>query len=87
MRTLDLAPEFAERVPRPPGARTVSSGWQVPNYFPEALRSGLALVGDAGYTKDFISRPGRSRTPSGTPELCSAALDEALSGRQPYDTR
>ena len=84
MRTLDLAPEFAERV-RAARREDRFVGMAVPNYFRRPFGPGWALVGDAGYTKDFITAQGIADAFRDA-ELCSGALDEALSGRQPYDT-
>ncbi len=46
--------------------------------------SGWALVGDAGYTKDFITALGISDAFRDA-ELCAAGLDEALSGNRPFE--
>jgi 2-polyprenyl-6-methoxyphenol hydroxylase-like FAD-dependent oxidoreductase len=49
-----------------------------------ALESGRALVGDAGYTRDPITAQGISDAFRDA-ELCSAALDDSLDGRRPFD--
>ena len=41
-----------------PGARSGSWAWPVPNYFRKPFGPGWALVGDAGYNKDFITAQG-----------------------------
>ena len=59
LKTLELAPEFAERVR---GATRVErfDGGSVPNFFRKPYGPGWALVGDAGYTKDPITAQGIS---------------------------
>jgi len=52
---LELAPPFAERV-RAASREARFVGTAVPNYFRKPFGSGWALVGDAGYNKDFICR-------------------------------
>jgi 2-polyprenyl-6-methoxyphenol hydroxylase-like FAD-dependent oxidoreductase len=81
--TFALAPAFAERL----GAarrETRFTGTAVPNYFREPFGPGWALVGDAGYNKDFISAQGITDAFLDA-ELCAGALDDALSGKRPYD--
>ena len=46
--------------------------------------AGWALVGDAGYTKDFITALGISDAFRDA-ELCATGLDEALSGERPFE--
>jgi 2-polyprenyl-6-methoxyphenol hydroxylase-like FAD-dependent oxidoreductase len=45
---------------------------------------GWALVGDAGYTKDFVTALGISDAFRDA-GACSTALDQALSGARPFD--
>ncbi len=52
----------------------------MPNFFRKPFGPGWALVGDAGYNKDFITAQGISDAFRDA-ELCASALDEALSGR------
>ena len=59
-------------------------GTAVPNYFRKPYGPGWALVGDAGYNRDFITAMGISDAFQDA-ELCSTAVDQALSGEQPYD--
>ena len=82
-RIFDLAPAFAERLR---GARREGrlSGALVPNYFRRPYGPGWALVGDAGYQKDSITAQGISDAFRDA-ELCSAALDECLSGKCTFD--
>jgi flavin-dependent dehydrogenase len=83
MRSLDLAPEFAERV-RHAKREAPFRGGAVPNFFRKPFGPGWALVGDAGYTKDPVTAWGISdgfRDAS----LCAAALAQWLSGARPFD--
>lgn len=82
-RSLDLAPEFSNRVA---GARRVDRfyGTAVPNYFRKPFGPGWALIGDAGYNKDFITAQGITDAFLDA-ELCVEALDAALAGGASYD--
>lgn len=51
----------------------------VPNFFRKPFGPGWALVGDAGYNKDFITAQGIADAFRDA-ELCATALDEAFSG-------
>jgi flavin-dependent dehydrogenase len=84
MKALELAPAFAERVR---GAKREERfvGMAVPNYFRKPFGPGWALVGDAGYNKDFISATGIMDAFRDA-ELCSVALDDSLSGRRPFES-
>src|SRR3954447_11628990 len=57
LATLDLAPEFADRV-RAATRVAPFVGGAVPNFFRKPYGPGWALVGDAGYTKDPITAQG-----------------------------
>jgi 2-polyprenyl-6-methoxyphenol hydroxylase-like FAD-dependent oxidoreductase len=83
LETLELAPGFADRVRR---ARREDRfyGMAVPNYFRKPFGPGWALVGDAGYLKDFITAQGISDAFRDA-ELCADALDDALSARRSFD--
>ncbi|HEY7138294.1 MAG TPA: NAD(P)/FAD-dependent oxidoreductase [Acidimicrobiia bacterium] len=83
LKTLELAPEFAERV-RAATRETRFSGGSVENYFRTPFGPGWALVGDAGYERDPITAQGISDAFRDA-ELCANALDEALDGRRPFD--
>lgn len=82
-KTIELAPAFADRLR---GARQEARfvGAAVPNYFRKPYGPGWALVGDAGYNKDFITAQGILDAFRDA-ELCTAALDSALSGTQPFE--
>ena len=58
-------------------------GAAVPNFFRKPYGPGWALVGDAGYNKDFITAQGISDAFRDA-EQCTAALDRWFSGT-PYD--
>lgn len=79
----DRAPAFAERLA---GAtlETRVVGTAVPNFFRKPFGPGWALVGDAGYNKDFITAQGISDAFRDA-ELCASAIDDALDGRRTYD--
>ena len=83
LRAFDMAPAFAERVR---GARRESRfcGAAVPNYFRKPYGPGWALVGDAGYNKDFITAQG-IQDAFRDAELCATALHDTLSGRAAFD--
>jgi 2-polyprenyl-6-methoxyphenol hydroxylase-like FAD-dependent oxidoreductase len=83
-KMLALAPAFAERVAAATRqARYV--GTAVANYFRRPYGPGWALVGDAGYNKDFITGQGMHDAFRDA-ELCAAALDEACSGASAFET-
>src|SRR5688572_17959099 len=83
LKTIELVPAFAERVR---GARREArfAGAAVPNYFRKPYGPGWALVGDAGYNRDFITGQGIMDAFLDA-ELCAAALDRAFSGTRPFD--
>lgn len=79
----DLAPAFADRLRK---ARRVSRivGGAVPNYFRKPYGPGWALVGDAGYNKDFITAQGMQDAFRDA-ELCARAILDGLGGRRPLE--
>jgi flavin-dependent dehydrogenase len=83
LKTLELAPEFAERV-RGATRRERFAGGSVPNFFRKPYGQGWALVGDAGYNKDPITAQGISDAFRDA-ELCSIALGQAFTGDRSYD--
>lgn len=83
LAVVEQLPAFAERV-RAARREERFAGMAVPNYFRRPYGPGWALVGDAGYNKDFITAQGISDAFRDA-ELCAAALDEALSGTRPFD--
>jgi 2-polyprenyl-6-methoxyphenol hydroxylase-like FAD-dependent oxidoreductase len=81
--TLELAPAFAERIR---GAKREERfvGAAVPGYFRTPFGPGWALLGDAGYNKDYITAQGISDAFRDA-ELCAEALDQAFSGARAFD--
>ena len=82
-KTYDLAPEFAERL-RAGARESRFVGTAVPNFFRTPYGPGWALVGDAGYNKDFITAQG-IHDAFRDAELCVTALDEAFGGTRSFD--
>jgi 2-polyprenyl-6-methoxyphenol hydroxylase-like FAD-dependent oxidoreductase len=76
------APAFADRL-RDAKREARFVGAAVPNYFRKPYGSGWALVGDAGYNKDFITAQVIMDAFLDA-ELCAAALDESFSGARPF---
>lgn len=81
--TIDLAPAFAERL-RAATREERFVGAAVRGYFRKPYGPGWALVGDAGYNKDFITAQGISDAFRDA-ELCAAALDQALAGTRAFE--
>ncbi len=83
LKTIELAPAFADRLR---GAKREArfAGAAVPNYFRKPYGPGWALVGDAGYNRDFITGQGIMDAFHDA-ELCAVALDRAFSGTRPFD--
>ncbi|MEU9160819.1 NAD(P)/FAD-dependent oxidoreductase [Streptomyces sp. NPDC048424] len=83
LATLALVPSFAERVA---SARRVERlvGTAVPNFLRRPYGPGWALVGDAGYLKDFITAQG-IQDAFRDAELCVRALDRTFTGRRTFD--
>lgn len=84
LRMLDLAPPLADRV-RGATREARFVGAAVPNYLRTPWGPGWALVGDAGYNKDFITAQG-IQDAFRDAELCATALDEALSGARSFES-
>jgi 2-polyprenyl-6-methoxyphenol hydroxylase-like FAD-dependent oxidoreductase len=83
LKAIELAPVFARRL-RSATRVTPFAGTAVPNYFRKPYGPGWALVGDAGYNKDFITAQGILDAFRDA-ELCAKALDESLSGARSFD--
>ncbi|MEO7351330.1 MAG: NAD(P)/FAD-dependent oxidoreductase [Marmoricola sp.] len=83
LKTLELAPEFAERV-RAATHVAPFLGGAVPGFFRTPFGPGWALVGDAGYNKDPITAQGISDAFSDA-ERCSTAIHTWLTGGSTYD--
>jgi 2-polyprenyl-6-methoxyphenol hydroxylase-like FAD-dependent oxidoreductase len=83
LKMIDQAPSLADRLRA--GKRVERfSGTNVPNFFRKPYGPGWALVGDAGYNRDFITAMGIMDAFLSA-ELCAEALDQSLSGKRPYD--
>ena len=82
-KVIDLAPSFAERL-RSARREERFAGMPVPNYFRKPFGPGWALVGDAGYNKDFITAQG-IQDAFRDAELCADALDESFTGERSFD--
>lgn len=83
LETFDRAPAFAERI-RTAKREDRFYGTIVPNYFRKPFGAGWALVGDAGYLRDFITAQGISDAFRDA-ESCATALDQWLSGSREYE--
>lgn len=83
MKMLDLVPSFAERA-RAGKREDRFYGAFVPNYFRKPFGDGWALVGDAGYNRDFITAQGISDAFRDA-ELCANAVHESFSGTRSFD--
>jgi 2-polyprenyl-6-methoxyphenol hydroxylase-like FAD-dependent oxidoreductase len=82
LRMIDMVPSFAARL-RAGKREERFSGTNVPNFFRKPYGPGWALVGDAGYNRDFITAMGIMDAFLSA-ELCADAIDQSLAG-QPYD--
>ena len=83
LKMFELAPEFAERI-RGATREARFVGTAVPNFFRKPFGPGWALVGDAGYNKDFITAQG-IQDAFRDAELCATALDQAFAGARRFD--
>jgi 2-polyprenyl-6-methoxyphenol hydroxylase-like FAD-dependent oxidoreductase len=81
--TLDAAPELAERV-RSARREQRFVGAAVRGYFRKSYGPGWALVGDAGYNKDYITAQGIGDAFRDA-EACTEALHHAFTGTRPFD--
>jgi 2-polyprenyl-6-methoxyphenol hydroxylase-like FAD-dependent oxidoreductase len=82
-KNFELVPAFAERL-RAANREARWIGAAVPNFLRKPFGPGWALVGDAGYNKDFITAQGITDAFRDA-ELCATALDQALSGTRSFD--
>jgi flavin-dependent dehydrogenase len=83
LKVIESVPPFADRV-RAARREQRFVGAAVPNYFRKPYGPGWALVGDAGYNKDFITAQG-IQDAFRDAELCARALDETFSGARSFD--
>jgi flavin-dependent dehydrogenase len=84
LETLEIAPAFAERV-RSAKREERFVGAALRSYFRKPFGPGWALVGDAGYNKDFITAQG-IHDAFRDAELCATAVDDALEGRRSFES-
>ena len=80
---LDLAPEFGERV-RSAKREERLVGASVPNYFRKPYGPGWALVGDAGYNKDFMTAQGINDAFRDA-DMLASGLHAHMSGEREFD--
>jgi flavin-dependent dehydrogenase len=83
LEAFDRAPAFADRI-RAARREARFVGASVPNYFRKPFGPGWALVGDAGYMKDFMTAQGITDAFRDA-ELCANALHASLSGADSFD--
>jgi 2-polyprenyl-6-methoxyphenol hydroxylase-like FAD-dependent oxidoreductase len=84
LETLEIDPAFAERV-RSAKREERFVGAALRGYFRKPFGPGWALVGDAGYNKDFITAQGINDAFRDA-ELCASAIDDALGGRRSFES-
>jgi 2-polyprenyl-6-methoxyphenol hydroxylase-like FAD-dependent oxidoreductase len=82
--TMDLAPEFAERVRGAKRESKFIGSADLPGYFRKPFGPGWALLGDAGYHKNPITAMGINDAFRDA-ELVARALDDAFSGPRSYE--
>jgi 2-polyprenyl-6-methoxyphenol hydroxylase-like FAD-dependent oxidoreductase len=83
-KTLELSPEFAERVRAASRESRFVGSAALPGYFRKPFGPGWALVGDAGYHKNPITAMGINDAFRDA-ELLAGALAEILSGQRSYE--
>jgi 2-polyprenyl-6-methoxyphenol hydroxylase-like FAD-dependent oxidoreductase len=83
LTNVELVPAFAERI-RGANREERFVGAAVPNFFRKPYGSGWALVGDAGYHKDFITAQG-IHDAFRDAQLCATGLDQVLTGVRGFD--
>jgi flavin-dependent dehydrogenase len=83
MKMIELSPGLAARLHA--GKREAKFvGTPVANYFRKPYGPGWALVGDAGYNRDYITAMGITDAFLSA-ELCADALHRSFSGTRPFD--
>jgi flavin-dependent dehydrogenase len=85
LKSLELAPEFAERVRAGKREERFVGTGNMPNFFRKPYGPGWALVGDAGYHKDFCTAQGISDAFRDSERLAEA-IDASFTGRLPIET-
>jgi 2-polyprenyl-6-methoxyphenol hydroxylase-like FAD-dependent oxidoreductase len=84
LRTLDLSPILGEAVRAATRKSRFHASGDLPGFLRRPYGPGWALVGDAGYTTDPQTAQGISDAFRDAERL-AVALDDALTGRRPYD--
>jgi 2-polyprenyl-6-methoxyphenol hydroxylase-like FAD-dependent oxidoreductase len=84
LAAFERAPAFRDRI-RAARREERFYGMAVPNHFHKPFGPGWALVGDAGYNRDFITAQGISDAFRDA-ELCATALDASFTGTRSFDT-
>ena len=82
--TVDLAPEFAERVRAARRESKFVGSAELPGYFRKPFGPGWALLGDAGYHKNPITAMGINDAFRDA-ELVADAVDDAVAERRSYE--
>lgn len=82
LKTLELAPAFAERVRQGKREERFTGTAEILNYYRKPHGPGWALVGDAGYHKDPITAQGITDALRDA-ELLTDAIDDGFAGRRP----
>jgi 2-polyprenyl-6-methoxyphenol hydroxylase-like FAD-dependent oxidoreductase len=85
LRTLDLAPQLAERVQAGRREERFMGTTDLPFFFRQPYGAGWALVGDAGYHRDPVTAQGMSDAFRDA-EWLAEAIDVGLGGGGPLDT-
>jgi flavin-dependent dehydrogenase len=83
LKAFERAPAFADRI-RAAKREDRFVGTAVPNFFRKPYGPGWALVGDAGYNRDFITAQGISDAFRDA-ELCANAVDQSFSGARSFE--
>jgi len=83
LQTIETVPEFAERL-RAGKREDKFYGAAVANYFRTPFGPGWALVGDAGYNRDFITAQGISDAFRDAEQVADA-VDAWISEERPFD--
>ncbi len=83
MKMIDLSPGLSARL-RAGKREAKFVGTPVANYFRKPYGPGWALVGDAGYNRDYITAMGIMDAFLSA-ELCADALHQSFAGTRPFD--
>lgn len=84
LRVLDTAGSLGERMRSAKRETKFQGTADQPNFFRKPYGPGWALVGDAGYHRDFITGLGITDAFRDA-DLVAAAIDEGLAGRRPIE--